>query len=62
MEYSSNIRSDISVLSIGMELPSLNQYSQLLYLTKIQIEIFKEMQRKEAEEEEQDIPEPPDWN
>ena len=39
-----------------------NEYSQLLYLTKIQIEIFKEMQRKEAEEEEQDIPEPPDWN
>ncbi len=39
-----------------------NEYSQLLYLTKIQIEIFKEMQRKKAEEEEQDIPEPPDWN
>ena len=28
-----------------------NEYSQLMYLTKIQIGIFKEIQRKEAEEE-----------
>lgn len=39
-----------------------NEYSQLLYLTKIRIEIFKEMQRKDREDAEQDIPEPPDWN
>ena len=38
-----------------------NEYSQLQYLTKIRIEIFKEMQRKEREDAEQDISEPPDW-
>ena len=39
-----------------------DEYRQLQYLTKIQIDMFKEMQRKEAEDKEQDIPEPPDWN
>ena len=39
-----------------------NEYSQLLYLTKIRIEIFKEMQRKEREDAEKDISEPPDWS
>ena len=38
-----------------------NEYSQLLFLTKIQIKMFKEMQRKEREDAEQDISEPPDW-
>ena len=38
-----------------------NEYLQLQYLTKIRIEIFKEMQRKEREDAEQDISEPPDW-
>ena len=38
-----------------------NEYSQLQYLTKIRIEIFKEMQRKDREDAEQDISEPPDW-
>ena len=38
-----------------------DEYRQLQYLTKIQIEMFKEMQRKEAEDAEQDIPEPPEW-
>ena len=38
-----------------------DEYRQLQYLTKIQIDMFKEMQRKEAEDTEQDIPEPPDW-
>ena len=39
-----------------------DEYEQLQYLTKIQIEMFKEMQRKERKDAEQDIPEPPDWN
>ena len=38
-----------------------NEYSQLQYLTKIRIEIFKEMQRKEKEDAEKNISEPPDW-
>ena len=38
-----------------------DEYEQLQYLTKIQIEMFKEMQRKEREDAEQDISEPPDW-
>ena len=38
-----------------------DEYGQLQYLTKIQIEMFKEMQRKEREDAEQDISEPPDW-
>ena len=33
-----------------------NEYSQLLYLTKIRIGIFKEMQRKEAEKEQSRMP------
>ena len=37
-----------------------DEYGQLQYLTKIQIEMFKVMQRKEAEDAEQDVPEPPD--
>ena len=41
---------------------SENEYSQLMYLTKIQIGIFKEIQRKEREDAEKDISEPPDWN
>ena len=39
-----------------------NEYSQLQYLTKIRIEIFKEIQRKEREDAEKDISEPPDWS
>jgi hypothetical protein len=39
-----------------------NEYMQLQYLTKIRIEIFKEMQRKEREDAEKDISEPPDWS
>ena len=39
-----------------------DEYEQLQYLTKIQIKMFKEMQRKEREDAEQDISEPPDWN
>tara|TARA_B100000242_G_scaffold220446_1_gene161483 strand:+ start:247 stop:945 length:699 start_codon:yes stop_codon:yes gene_type:complete len=38
-----------------------DEYEQLQYLTKIQIKMFKEMQRKEREDAEQDISEPPDW-
>ena len=33
-----------------------NEYLQLQYLTKIRIEIFKEMQRKEAEKEQYRMP------
>ena len=39
-----------------------DEYRQLQYLTKIQIEMFKEMQRKEREDAEKDISEPPDWS
>ena len=39
-----------------------NEYSQLQYLTKIRIGIFKEIQRKEREDAEKDISEPPDWS
>ena len=39
-----------------------NEYMQLQHLTKIRIEIFKEIQRKEREDAEKDISEPPDWS
>ena len=38
-----------------------NEYRELQYLQKIKIKMFKEMQRKEREDAEQDISEPPDW-
>ena len=48
----------------GIPIPKQNddEYRGLQYLQKIQIEMFIELQRKETENAEQDISEPPDWN
>ena len=37
------------------------EYEQLQYLQKIQIEMFKKIQKK-AKDAKQDISEPPEWN